>query len=106
MPHKNPQRVPMALQAMTDGVAYHEPINVLGKEGTMPAKTIEKTGIYKDVDGNFFFMVEGDTTGRDLTFSHERGGKPVTRAKEAAPENKAKQATPETKSRSTKKAEG
>lgn len=62
----------------------------------MPAKTIEKTGIYKDADGNFFFMVEGDTTGRDVEFSHERGSK---RAINAAPENKARKPAPETKAK-------
>lgn len=94
MPHKNPQRVPMSLQAMTEGAAYHEPTNVLGREGTMPARKIEKTGIYRDADGKYFFMAEGDTTGRDVEFSHERGSRPSTRAKQAAPENKARKSAP------------
>lgn len=95
-PHKNPARVPMALQAMSDGTAYHEPRNVLGMEGTMPKRTIEKTGIYRDTAGNQFFMAAGDVTAMDVEFSHERGSK---RARQAAPETKARKAAPQTKAK-------
>lgn len=102
-PHKNPARVPMTLQAMDDPTAHHEPAHILGREGTMPRKTIEKTGIYRDKQGNQFFMAAGDETTRDVEFSHERGGKPDApaqkRKKGPAPENKAKAAAPENRAR-------
>lgn len=60
----------------------------------MPLKTIEKTGIYRDADGRHFFMAAGDSTDRDVEFSHERGSK---RAINAAPENKARKPAPSTK---------
>lgn len=100
MPHKNPERVPMSLQAMDDPTAHHEPEHVLGLEETMPRKQIEKTGIYRDKEGKHFFMNAGDYTGRDVEFSHERGSKPSTRAKQAAPKaERSKGRAPENKSK-------
>jgi hypothetical protein len=100
-PYKNPARVPMVLQAMDDLAAHHEPLHILTEEGlTNMARTkIEKTGIYKDSNGNQFFMMAGDETTRELEFSHRRGDMPEARALSGAPENKARQAVPETKSR-------
>ncbi len=101
-PHKNPSRVPMVLQAM-DTAAHHEPRHVLTEEGLMARTTIDKDGIYKDADGNRFFMAAGDATALDVEYVGPRGGEPEERKKSAAPENKAKVAAPE--NRSAKKAE-
>lgn len=108
-PHKNPERVPITLQAMDDPSAHHEPKHVLGLEEAMPRTTIEKSGIYRDKEGRHFFMNAGDVTGRDVEFSHERGSKPSTRAQQAAPkterskgrapENKSQGRAPETKAK-------
>ena len=96
-PHKNPDRVPMVLQAMDKPVAHHEPAHLLTTEGTTMARTtIEKSGIYRDADGNQFFMPAGHQTSRDVEYVGPRDGE---RAKQAAPENKARQAAPETKSK-------
>lgn len=96
-PIKNPDRVPMVLQVIGGRVGRHEPVHVLGMEGNTPMTKIEKDGIYKDADGNYFYMAAGDVTGLDVEFSHERGGQPEKRAKQSAPENKARKAAPETK---------
>lgn len=69
----------------------------------MPRTTIEKSGIYRDSDGNYFFMTAGDVTGREVEFSHERGSKPSKRAKQVAPENKARKPAPETKTKAAPK---
>lgn len=69
----------------------------------MPTKTIEKDGIYRDSDGNYFFMAAGDITAREVEFSHERGSKPSKRALKAAPQNKARAAAPETKAKTAAK---
>lgn len=100
MPHKNPERVPMSLQAMDDPAAHHEPQHVLGREGAMPLKKIEKDGIYLDSEGRYFFMAAGDYTERDVVYSHQRGSR---RAVDAAPQNKARKASPETKAKSAPK---
>ncbi len=94
-PHKNPARVPLVLQALDDPTAHHEPTFLLMENGTMAKTKIEKDGIYKDADGNFFFMAAGDATAREVEFVEAR----EQRSRKAAPENKAKQAAPETKSK-------
>lgn len=103
-PHKNPARVPLVMQAM-DTAAHHEPAHLLTEEGIMARTKIDKTGIYRDADGNRFFMAAGAVTGLDVEYVGPRGGEPVVeeRKRDAAPENKAKVAAPE--NRSAKKAE-
>lgn len=95
-PHKNPSRVPLTLQAMDDPTAHHEPRHILTEEGLMAERTkIEKDGIYRDADGNQFYMAAGDYTTREVEFVGAR----EERANQAAPENKARAEAPETKSR-------
>lgn len=101
VPHKNPHRVPMVLQAMDTPAAHHEPAHLLTKEGLTMARTkIEKDGIYRDDVGNQFFMAAGDYTTRDLEYV---GPREEARKKGSAPENKAKAAAPE--NRAAKKAD-
>lgn len=99
-PHKNPARVPLVLQAM-DTAAHHEPHHILTTEGTtnMASDKIEKDGIYKDADGNQFYMVAGSPNydGLEYVGPREDASTEDTRAKQAAPENKARASAPEKK---------